>query len=367
MLHLRGPKFRGAVRYFPWIVLWGGLAIANASRGQEVILHLRNGDRVTGSIVSTNAQEVVVATPYAARVTISAAQIERQEVRGVKTHAPAPKPIPSPAGSPSAQTSSVPAKAATPAPPPPPTPGASKSSASKPANTESTLGADLRKFLAKWKGELEVGLNLAFSTKDRQTYAGRFRASHLHTMPSQRLVKNDLDYLTSYGRTDGVLSDNRMDGSWKLEYDIGKRFLIYNAAGAGYDEVRRIDLRFDVGPGLGYKWVTRTNFVFLTELGGNYQEQQFADDGSKRRYSLRLGEESWWQASSKFRLDEKIEFFPSVDKFGEYRLRGEVNLSYLVRNNVALKLTLIDLYETDSPVSISNNDLQIRSSVGFKF
>ena len=39
------------------------------------------------------------------------------------------------------------------------------------------------------------------------------------------------------------------------------------------DAVRQIDFQWEVGPGLGYHWVKRTNFVFRTETGGNYQAQ----------------------------------------------------------------------------------------------
>ena len=158
-----------------------------------------------------------------------------------------------------------------------------------------------------------------------------------------------------------------MDGSWKLEQDIGKKFLVYNVMGAGYDEIRKIDLRYEVGPGFGYKWMTRTNYVLLTELGGNYQEQWYANDGRRKRYALRIGEQSWWQTARKIRLDEKIEIFPEIDRLGDYRLRTEVNLSYLFHNNAALRLTVIDLYESNPPVKVSKNDLQIRSSIGIKF
>jgi hypothetical protein len=80
-----------------------------------------------------------------------------------------------------------------------------------------------------------------------------------------------------------------------------------------------------------------------------------------------VAEESWWQLTSKIRLDEKLEFFPEVDSITDYRIRGEANLSYALRNNLALKLTVIDLYETNPALGISNNDLQIRSSIGLKF
>jgi hypothetical protein len=44
-----------------------------------------------------------------------------------------------------------------------------------------------------------------------------------------------------------------MDGSWKLEYDIGKqkRFLVYNAAGAGYNDIQnRSALRYRTRHGI---------------------------------------------------------------------------------------------------------------------
>ena len=361
---LHNHRFSIAAWQWLTILSWAWCLGILPCSAQEVVLHLRNGDRVTGTVVSTNANEVVVRTAFAGQITVAAAQIARREDLPSKTAAlpPAAKTPPSPA-SPASSSSPMPvaAKPALPAGPVVPKPPA------KAIQAKTNQLGDFRKFIADWKGEAEVGLNLGFSTKDRQTYAGRLRASHLHTTRNQKLLKNDLDYLASYGRTDGVLSDNRMDGSWKIEHSIQKRFSVYNATGAGYDEIRKIDLRFDVGPGFGYKWLNRTNFVLMTELGGNYQEQMLHNQESKQRYSLRLAEESWWQVASKIRWDEKIEFFPEIDHFGHFRVRAESNLSYLFHNSFSFKLTVIDLYETNPAKNVSQNDLQIRSSLSFKF
>jgi hypothetical protein len=158
-----------------------------------------------------------------------------------------------------------------------------------------------------------------------------------------------------------------MEGSIKTEYDLTKRFLIYNAMVAGYDEIRSIDFQYDFGPGVGYKWVVLTNFVFKTELGGDYQEQFFSQHTHTSRYSLRLDEDSWWQLTRKLRWDQKVEFFPELDKFSEYRVRLETNLSYLLKENLSLTLNLVDQYDTGLPPDVSKNDLQIRSLVGIKF
>jgi Protein of unknown function, DUF481 len=137
--------------------------------------------------------------------------------------------------------------------------------------------------------------------------------------------------------------------------------------GGGYDEIRGIDLQYHFGPGLGYKWIVLTNFVFRTELGGDYQEQYLIHQERTRRYSLRLEEEMWWQLTPKIRWDEKAEFFPDVEDVSQYRVRLETNLSYLLKQNLTLTLNVIELYDTALPAALSKNDLEIRSLLGIKF
>jgi putative salt-induced outer membrane protein YdiY len=339
---------------FVWLIPW------TPCRAQNVVLHLRNGDRLTGIIQSDATNTVTIMTAFGANISVPISQIERRET---------------PAGSDSTRSAAEGRTAQPKAPVTSPSPGVAQPKTAppasapnpKPAETQKAKGASFRKFLSEWKGDIDLGMNLGFSTTERQAYSGRLKLTHARTDKNQHLLKNTLDYLASYGTADGILSENRMDGSWKIEYGVGKRFLLYNAAGAGYDEIRKIDAQYDVGPGVGYKWITRTNFVLTTELGGNYQEQYFADKTGKSRYSLRLAEEAWWQFSSRLRLDEKIEFFPEIRDLSHYRVRLETNLSHLLRQNLTLKLSVIDLYDTEPPSNVSQNDLQIRSSIGIRF
>src|ERR1019366_4080358 len=120
-------------------------------------------------------------------------------------------------------------------------------------------------------------------------------------------------------------------------------------------------------PGVGYKWVILTNFVFKTEFGGDYQEQYFKDQPPTSRYALRLDEDAWWQITRKVRWDEKAEFFPELDNLSEYRVRLETNLSYLFKQNIPFSLNVIDQYDTGLPANVSQNDLQIRTLLGIKF
>jgi hypothetical protein len=376
------------------------------AHAQDVILHLKNGDRITGRLVSESTNGVVLATGFAEKLAVPASLIAKRDPKkepAASTEAPRPgvapasgvvselvltnkpsmaqtaggaakPPAPEPApGAPSTPAKPAETAKAEPKPEPAKAP-APKAESPKPAEVAKATEppkppepSAFMKFLKEWNGEAQLGGNMGFSTKDRQAFTALIKVTHNHSIAQDRTLRNILQYDASYGRTDGVLSDNRMDGTWKVDYDLKKGFLIYNAFRAGYDEIRSIDFQYDFGPGLGYKWIVLTNFVFKNELGGNYQEQFFADDQKKSRYSLRLAEDLWWQVTSKIRLDEKLEFFPAVQDFGDYRIRFESNLSYLLRQNLTLTLNVVDLYDTSVPPGVSKNDLQIRSLLGIKF
>ncbi len=160
-----------------------------------------------------------------------------------------------------------------------------------------------------------------------------------------------------------------MNGSVRVELDVdkSKRLFLFNAVGTGYNQIRRIDLSYDDSFGIGYKLLTRTNLALSTDFGVNYQKQYFADGTDKVYGALRLGETMSWKISQKWVVDEKYEFYPRVTDLGEYRMRFESNLRYLLSNNLNLSLTVIDLYDTQPAPSVTRNDLLVRATLGVKF
>lgn len=356
--------------YRHW-VLWVAFCImvGNTNFAEDIILHLRSGDRITGRLVSENTNSVVLATAFSDSVSIPRSLIERREAAPKPSGSSTNQPASAPSKPPPAPATGVVSELAPTNKPtkPQPATAAAKPPAASVVQTNPPPPSLWTKFFSEWRGEAQMGANLGFGTKDREAFTGRARLTHNHPLPSTRTLRNILTYDVAYGTTDGELSDNRMAGDLKTELDLTKRFLLYNAAAVGYDEIRGVDLEYDFGPGLGYKWVVLTNFVFRTELGGDYQRQYFIHDRTTSRYSLRLAEDIWWQLTPSLRWDEKVEFYPEVKEFARYRVRLESNLSYLLRQNLTLTLNVVDLYDTAVPAGLSKNDLQIRSLLGIKF
>ena len=309
------------------------LLAGNVGAAQSVVLFLKSGDRLTGTVTAQDTNRLVLSNAWAAALAIPLAEISRRE-----TNAPA-----------AVLTSALATNRL----------AATNTAAAKPKPAK------------HWTGEIQAGTDLALSRVNRQLYTGRAKAVY-----SDGPFRSAFDALFSYGRTEtktpaggteSVLSANRLDGSNKTDYELTRQFYLYNLAGAGYDQVRKIEARYEVGPGVGYRWLKSPTLSLKTEYGLNYQAQYFTDTEAVESVYHRLAEDAAWKINSKFSLDEKLEYFPKVPEFNQFRLRLEANLRYWLYTNLSFNVTVLNLYDTHPASNVSPNDLQVRSSIGWKF
>ena len=319
-------------------LILAALLLGNSTRAQNVILHLRNGDRLAGTILSESTNEVRMSNVWSKELVVPVSQIERREtpMAGVDTAA--------------ATIAAALAK-----------PALVAAGASVPAATP---------WYKHWKGDLSVGTDLERGgTTDRELYYGKLNLTYSHPYASdpKQFFRNIFTYSADYGKTDGTLSANDMGGSSKTDFDFSRKIYAYNLGAASYDVIRKIDLHYEEGPGAGYHLFTGTNFIVNTELGVNYQTEHRSDNTSTHSVYYRLAEDVTWKLNKQMNLTEKYEFFPRADNPGQYRSRFESTLGYALLLNFSLNLSVIDLYDTQPATGVPQNDFQLRTSLGVKF
>jgi hypothetical protein len=321
------------------LVLLIGLAGFNAS-AEDIVLYLKSGDRISGTIISENTSRLVISNNWATELSIRIDQIIRREnlesrVSGSATNtASLHRPVP---GLESSKTN-------------------------------------------RWKGETQLGLDFRYGATDRQVYYGRFKLGYERPYESdpQKSFRNGFEYSLEYGKTFGVpssstngekksvLSSDRMSGADKTAFDLTRKWYAYNLVGAGYDHLKKINFQYEAGPGLGYHLITRTNFSMNLESGMNYQAQ-YRTGGSKiMDVYYRVAEDFTWKIADRLSFAERFEFFPRIN-FSDFRFRFESTLSYEIYRNLSLNLTILDQYDTQLAAGVTQNEVQIRSSLGIKF
>lgn len=348
------------------LLLWLAVSCLHGAE-QQIILRLRNGDRLTGRVESESTNAVTVAHPILGRVIVPLTEIAQREpaivpalptgVTGAPAEQTQPKAPPVPAGvvvtagGPATTTNSPtglkwPLFSTT----------QQQQAAPKPAKAP---GPKL------WNSEFQFGLNLRYSQRDQQEMLVLAKSTY-----NKAPWRHIFDYTFNYGKTEGLVTGNRMSGSEKTEYDLTKKVYLFNLAGAGYDEVRKIDLQYEINPGVGFQIINSTNwnFVMKGEIGGGFQRQYRSLGGDETYYSARIADIfSWKVPGTKIVADGKIEVFPSINDFGEYRLRMEGTLRYPLSDRLSFNLVFIDIYDTQAPSTVDRNDMQIRSTLGLRF
>lgn len=338
---------------------------------------MKNGDRIAGVVLSQDANSVVISNAWIKLLVVPLNQIASQEQIPAAAAAAAMTAPQSTNAPVAAQTTNAPTVAQTTNAPNPALAGDKTQAAT--ASTNATAKAAALPPVAKavpvakpkrWKGELRVGVSFLEAAKDQEIYYGKFRLAYERPYDSnpKKFFRNILDYSMDYGKADGVLTANRMDGSDKTDFDVGtRRAYVYNLAGVGYDEIRKIDIHYEEGPGAGYHLLTRTNFVLNTEAGFNYQVQDRTDNTSSKYFYLRFAEDVTWKVLKQMTFTERFEFFPRIADFEQYRMRLESTLSYAVWQNISLNVSVLDLYDTQPAINVPNNDFQLRTSLGVTF
>ena len=236
----------------PAVVLLAFLLVRPAD-AQSVVIHLKNGDRLSGLILSEGTNSVRLTNQFLGLIEVPLAEINRRETLPAPavtvppaptTNAPAIATVPATnvVASPNIVAASTNVPAATPPPKPP----------LSPANPEATPIASTPSY---WKHDLRFGLNLRYATKDSHEFLSILKSTY-----GKPPFRHIFDVNFKYGRVEGALAANSLAASEKTEYQLTPRSYVFNLIGGGYDEIRKIDYQFEVGPGFGMELLKLTNF-----------------------------------------------------------------------------------------------------------
>jgi hypothetical protein len=356
------------------VILFVFLCFTVTLKAQNIgVIHLVNGDRVTGQIVSESSQGMILKTGWNPHLSIPLTQIRYAErlmsLVGVRKKTSIVIPVPAPPPLP-AKTKPVVLKKK-PAPKPVAKAPAKASTNKKPAVKKPAVKkpAAKAKRKGKWAHDLRMGLDLRYSIVDQQTVHTRIRSSY--TRDKWRSL---FDWSYSYGESETLVTSDKMSGQMKTDVTFDPGWYLYGLGSGGYDITRRVALRTEFGNGAGYHVMKGRRFLFDgsklsmdVETGGEYQDKKSTTGISTQKYFWRLGQEATWDPTDNVRISEEFEFYPQIGELVSHRYRVEGNIAYKLIKNLSLNLTVMAEAEPENPLDFEPDDIQIRSSLGWKF
>jgi putative salt-induced outer membrane protein YdiY len=224
--------------------------------------------------------------------------------------------------------------------------------------------------LPYWSGNVDLSLSATESTKDASALAVglglrrergpsrlEFEASYRRGTTQNDFAKRDP--VTGVKDDGQEITADQLRGFLRQEYDLTSRILALGSFEAEHDGIESLAYRLIPKVGAGYKIVKTEKALLSVDMGPAYVYERFYDGSLNNYLALAIGAASdielpWLGATWRTRL----EYLPSVsDWMDAYRLRGETGLSIPLAEQLALKASLIDEYNSQPDEDTSANSL----------
>lgn len=329
---------------------------------------LKNGDRLTGTIVQSDGKTLVLHTEYAGDVTV-----KWESVKGIESSEPLRVQLPdgkTVIGPVSTTDDTV--KVATSSGEVVSPVGSVKGLSQQAAYEKLEHGS----LLSGWKGGVNAGFSFTGGNSETTNLAIGFLAARQSLKSKLGLYANTV-YATSTTTIVSIVAPpattsvrtttaNTEAGGIRYDHDLNPKMFAFVAADFFADALQDLNLRSVFGGGLGYHAIKNDNTT-LDFLGGvNYTRESYS---TLRRnlVALTLGEELMHKLGKSTILNQKLYFFPDLNSAGDYRGTFDFASVTKINKRFGWQNSFADVYVTNPPIGKRQNDVILTTGLNVSF
>lgn len=213
-----------------------------------------------------------------------------------------------------------------------------------------------------WSGLLDTGLSETRGNSALTAFNLAAKAARVTTRDKLSL------YVTSVYATDNTTPPNRttansIQGGARFDYNLKPRLFAFAIADFAYDEFQHLDLRSVLGGGLGLHVIKTDNTTFDVFAGSDYDREKFSPnpplvltDVIRNVAEVDAGEELGWKLNNRVSVSERFSVFPNLSDIGQYRFQFDTTAATKLKNWLSWQITISDRYLSDPLPGLKTND-----------
>jgi len=354
------------------------LLVASTARADQVLL--KNGDRLTGKIVTGDGKTLLLKSEFAGDVSIqwdAITDIESSDninitlkdgtrLSGKVTTRDGKFVI---AGAPAAATPSVAAKEAI---------VAVRNDSEQHAFDAETEKMAHPRFYYFWSGVLDTGLALTRGNSETANFT--LAAKAVRETPRDKLtVYGDYIFANNSSVPPAVTTANALDAGLRGDLNLRPRLFVFAFTDFQTNQLQHLDLRSVFGGGLGYHVIKTANTTFDLFGGISYDRDSFGaynlanpapppvllliPSSVQNSAEAVIGEEFGAKLSKRTTLSERFSFYPNLSHTGDYRFQLDSSISTQMKKWLSWQATLSDRYISYPPLGLNANDLLLSTGL----
>ncbi len=328
---------------------------------QAAQVTLKNGDRLTGAIVSLTDKKLTVHTDYAGDVTIDWAAVTQftsdQPMVVTKTD----KQVVS--GTVNAQDSSIAVATASGTQTIPQSDVAVIRSQADQAAYEHSLHPG---FLEDWMGGGSFGFALARGNSDTTNLALGFTADRKTTTDEWNVVAASL-YSTSTASNVTATTANTFGGALTYSHNLTPRLYGFGMFTGLYDDLQGLNERLSPDGGLGYHVIASKTTTLDLQGGFGYTYENYVGGVTNNYVNANIGEILTYAFNANTTITQNLYFYPYLNDSGNYRGVGTFTVASKFYKALTWNLAFGDIYNSKPLTGKKDNDLVLTTGLGITF
>jgi hypothetical protein len=228
------------------------------------------------------------------------------------------------------------------------------------------------KFYYFWSGVFDTGLALTRGNSSTASY----------TLDGDAVRETPRDKLTLFATyiyaSDNTISPSRTTANSirsgiRGDLNLSPRVFVFALANFETNQLQNLDLRQVYGGGFGYHLIKTDRTLFDVFGGADYDRDEFSAYTitnptppppltavpalTKNSAEIMVGEEFDSKLNKRGLLTERFTFFPNLSDTGQYRFQFDTSFATQIKNWLSWQITVSDHYISYPPVGLKGNDL----------
>jgi putative salt-induced outer membrane protein YdiY len=224
-----------------------------------------------------------------------------------------------------------------------------------------------------WSGLLDTGLSLTRGNSDSLTYSLTGKAARI-TERDKITVYSNAIYAKSTSNGASNTTAHAIRGGIRGDLNVSEKFFVFGFTDFEYDAFQHLDLRNVVGGGLGYHAIKTANTKFDLFGGGSFDQEYFSanppaqpDSLTRKSGEIVMGEELDAKLNNRTTLSERFALYPNISDTGNYRFQFDTTAATKLKGWLSWQVTYSDRYLSDPLPGLKKNDLLLSTGLRLTF
>jgi putative salt-induced outer membrane protein len=313
---------------------------------------LKNGDRITGSISSSDTSTLVINTEYAGELAVKWDAVESirsdQSLFVTTTNGQVLR------GTVSAEGGKLEVS----------TKDLGAVTVARDAVT-TIRSEEAQRAYGAWSGYADSGLSLSRGNSETTNFTLGAAATRATERDKLGAYVSSLWAKTSTAGVD-LTTASAIHGGLRYDFNLSARTTAFAFTDFDHDRFQQLDLRNVIGGGLGYQ-LFKTERTIFDIFGGASLNQEFFTTLTRRSAELLAGQELNHKLTDTFSIRERLAVFPNVTDFGEHRLVFDLGAVTKINDFLSWQVTLSDRYISNPLPGLRGNDLLLTTGIRVAF